>query len=74
MAPICLHVCAHWRHLVNTIELVLPSGHPSPQSKRQIDRFSRSCISHGRKSLCLHAVGYSFPKIALSDGVIWTPM
>jgi len=22
---------AHWRHLVNTIELVLPSAHPTPQ-------------------------------------------
>jgi len=21
---------AHWRHLANTIELVLPSAHPSP--------------------------------------------
>ena len=32
---------AHWRHLANTIELVLPSAHSSPQPKRQIDRFSR---------------------------------
>jgi len=43
----------HWRHLANTIELMLPSAHPSPQSKREIDRFSRSCTAHGRKSLYL---------------------
>ena len=47
----CPHGRAHWRHLANTIELVLPSAHPSPQSKRQIDRFSRFCTAQGRKSL-----------------------
>ena len=31
---------AHWHPLANTIELVLPSAHPSSQPKRQIDRFS----------------------------------
>jgi len=30
----------------NTIELVLPSAHESPQPKRQIDRFSRFCRAH----------------------------
>jgi len=30
----------HWRNLANTIELVLPSAHPSPQPKRQINQFS----------------------------------
>jgi len=35
--------CAHWRHLANTIELVLPSAHPSPEPKWAIDRFSRFC-------------------------------
>jgi len=44
---------AHWRHLANTIELVLPSAHRSPQSKWQINRFSRTCTAHGRKSLYL---------------------
>jgi len=39
--PICPPMWAHWRHLANTIELVLPSAHPSPQLKRQIARFSR---------------------------------
>jgi len=38
----------HWRHLANTIEVVLPSAHPSPQPKRQVDRFSRFCTAHGR--------------------------
>jgi len=42
---------AHWRQLANTIELVLPSAHPSPQPKWQIDRLSHFCTAHGRKSL-----------------------
>jgi len=40
----------HWRHLANTIQLVLPSAHPSPQPKRQIDLFNRFCTAHGRAS------------------------
>jgi len=32
---------AHWRHLANTIELVHPSAHSSPQPKQQMDRFNR---------------------------------
>jgi len=31
---------AYWRNLTNTIELVLPVAHPSPQPKRQIDQFT----------------------------------
>ena len=34
----------------NTTELVIPSAHPSPQPKRQIDRFSHFCTAHGRLS------------------------
>ena len=45
------HGRAHWRHLANTIELVHPSANLSPKPKRQIDRFSRFCTHHGRKSL-----------------------
>jgi len=41
---------AHWRHLANTIELLLPTAHPSPQTKRQIDRFSHFCTVHCRVS------------------------
>jgi len=31
---------AHWHHLANMIELMLPSAHPSSQPKQQVDRFS----------------------------------
>ena len=37
----CPPMWAHWRHLANTTELVLPLVHSRPQPKRQIDRFSR---------------------------------
>ena len=37
----CPLMRAHWRHLVNTIELVYPSAHSSPHPKQQMDRFSR---------------------------------
>ena len=30
VAPMCPPMRAHWCHLANTIELVLPSVHPSP--------------------------------------------
>jgi len=36
----CPPMRAHWRHLANAIELVHPSAHSSPQSKRRMDRFS----------------------------------
>jgi len=36
----CPHGRGHWRYLANTTELVITSTHPSPQPKRQIDRFS----------------------------------
>jgi len=41
---------AHWRHLANTIELVLPFAHPSPQPKWQIDQLSHFCTVHGTVS------------------------
>jgi len=59
--------CVHWRHLPNTIELVLPSAHPSPHPKWQIDRFSCFCTAHGRKSLYF-TMGALSPKIAPSMG------
>jgi len=31
VTPMCRPMRAHCRHLVNTIELMLPSAHPSPQ-------------------------------------------
>jgi len=36
----------NWRHLANTFQLVLPSVHPSPQPKRQIDMFNRFCKAY----------------------------
>jgi len=51
VAPMCPPMWAHWRHLANMTELVLPSAHPSPQRKRQIDWFSHFCTAHGRMSL-----------------------
>jgi len=61
VAPMCPHMRAHWRHLANTIELVLPSAHPSPQLKWQIDWFSRYCTVHSRNSLYF-TVGDAFPQ------------
>jgi len=57
----------HWRHLANTIELVLLSSHPSPQSKRQIDRFSHFCTTHCRKPYTLQWATLS-PKLPLLVG------
>ena len=47
----CSPMRAHWRHLANTTELVLPSVHPSPQTKRQIDWSSCLCTAHSKKLL-----------------------
>jgi len=54
-------VWAYWRYLANTIEIFLPSAHPSSQPKRQINRFSHFCTAHGRNSLYF-TVGDSFPQ------------
>jgi len=51
VAAMCPPMRAHWCHVANTTELMLPSAHLSPQLKRQIDRFSRFCTAHCRKSL-----------------------
>jgi len=67
VAPMCPLMWAHWRHLANTIELVLSSAHPSPQTKRQIYQFSRFCTAHGIKSLYFQWATLS-PKIALLMG------
>jgi len=56
----CPHIRGHWHHPANTIELVLPSAHLSPQPKRQIDQFSCFCTAHSRKSLYF-TMGAPFP-------------
>jgi len=47
----CPPMWAHWHHLANMIELVLPSAYPHQQPKRQIDRFGCFCTAHGKRSL-----------------------
>jgi len=47
----CPPMRAHWRHLANTIELVHPSAHSSPQPKQRMDRFTRFCTAYSRKYL-----------------------
>jgi len=59
--------CAHWRHLPNTTELVLPSAQPSPQPKRQTDPFHSFCTPHGRKSLLFSGRPF-LPKLPLPMG------
>jgi len=42
LAPMCPPTRAHWRHLTNTLELVMFfSARLSPQPNRRMDRFSR---------------------------------
>jgi len=66
--PICPPMWAHWRHLANTIELVLPSAHPSPQLKRQIARFSRFWTAQCRYFI----MGAPFRKNCPLPWGIWT--
>jgi len=61
LAPMCPHMRAHWRHLANMIELVLPLACPSTQPKRQIDQFRCFCTAHSRKSLYF-TMGAPFPQ------------
>ena len=48
VAPMYPPMWSHWRHLANTIELVLPSVYAGLQPNQQIDRFSHFCTAHGR--------------------------
>jgi len=62
----CPPMWAHWRHLANVIELMLPSAHLSSQPKQPIpDQFRHFSTAHGRKSVCF-TMGDPFPKIAPS--------
>jgi len=47
--------------MANTTEFVLPSAHPCPRRKRQIDWFGRFCIAHDRKSAYFR-MGAPFPE------------
>jgi len=40
----CPPMRAHWHHLANTIELVHPSAHSSPQPKRQMLKWIGSAV------------------------------
>ena len=53
--------------LANMIEFMLPSAHPSPQPKWQIDWFRDFCTVHDRKSLYI-TMGDPVCKIAPSHG------
>jgi len=56
---------AHWRHLANTIELVLPSAHSSPQTAtRSVQSFLHSL----RRSLYTLQWAPLSPKIASCHG------
>jgi len=58
----------HWRHLANTIELMLPSAYPSPQPKRQIDRFSHFAQLTAESIIPILYNGRPTPHIAPSIG------
>jgi len=58
--------CAHWRHLPNTTELVLPSAQPSPQPKRQTDPFQ--FLHTSRQKVPTFQWAPFSPKIAPSHG------
>jgi len=63
-------ICAHWRNLTNTVELVLSWAHPSPQPKRQIDRFSRFITySHGKKFLYFTMGAHFSPNCPVPLGI-----
>jgi len=68
----CLPMWAHWRHLVNTTELMLllPLTHLSPQSKRK-SIGSAILTQLTAESLYLQWALLS-PKIVPSNGGIWT--
>jgi len=54
--------------MANTLELMLPSAHLSPQPKQWIDRFSRFW-TYDRRAFLHFTTGRTFPlKIVLSHG------
>jgi len=67
VAPTCPLVRTRWHHLANTIELVFPSAHLSPQPKRQVDRLSRFAQLTAESPYTLQWASLS-PKLPLSIG------
>ena len=66
----CPPMRAHWRHLANTIQLVCPAAHSSPQPKRQIDRFSCVCTDDSGVSLYFTMpVSYSKLPVPMSASI-----
>jgi len=61
LAPMCPHRRAHWRHLANTIELVLPLVHPvhNPSGKS----IGSAIFSELTAECCRACLGMSFPLI-----------
>ena len=74
-------IFARWRQCASDMGTLVPLGeydwtcassaHPSPQPKRQIDRFSRFFTAHGRKSLYFTMATLS-PELPFL-WAIWTP-
>jgi len=62
--------CIH--NLVNRTEIVLPSAHPSPQPKWQIDQFRDFCTAHCRVSSGMPRHVLSRNNCPLAWG-IWAP-
>jgi len=52
-----------------------PWGHPSPNPKRHLDRFSRFCTARGRESLWYATTGRAFTPCNFPfPWWIWTPI
>ena len=72
MCTMCPPTRASWRHLAYMTEIVFPSAHPSPQHKRQIDRFSHFCTAPGRVSSGMPGHVFSHNNCPFQWG-IWAP-
>jgi len=72
MCTMCPPTRASWRHLIYMTEIVFPSAHPSPQPKRQIDRFSHFCTALGRVSSGMPGHVFSHNNCPFQWG-IWAP-
>jgi len=62
------HGRTYCRHLANSIELVHPSAHSSPQPKRHSDRFSRFLQSLQQNVLILYNGRPYPPELAIPTG------